>query len=230
METDVTDCHQSRNTPFRVKLLPVTLQQQEETWLRNEWGLRQCNTWGDGYCGYRSAVAIRGTTMMKLLDDLLYFWGWKWAKKRSEPQSTYVTCRQYEHWFSNAEQENYIEEFTKILAQTKIDALKMVQTALAQSMDILKSKYWCPDNLFESLAVMDKMDILFIDTSAEAGIPRYRIYGRNGGLHFCTMEQVSAVMSAKINYGNLHGVAFGKGHFVPSIHLICNLILQANML
>jgi hypothetical protein len=36
VEANVTDCHQSRNTPFRVKLLPVTLQQQEETWLRNE--------------------------------------------------------------------------------------------------------------------------------------------------------------------------------------------------
>jgi hypothetical protein len=116
--------------------------------------------------------------MTKLLDDLLYFWGWKWAKKRSEPQSTY-------------------------------------ETALVQSMDILKSKYWCPDDLFESLAVMDKMDIILIDTSAEAGIPRYRIYGRNGCQHFCTMDQVSAVMSAKINYGYLHGVAFGKGHFCP---------------
>jgi hypothetical protein len=71
METDVTDCHQSRNTPFRVKLGSVTMNQEEEAWIRNKWGLRQCNTWGDGYCGYRSAAALRGTTMMKLLDDLL---------------------------------------------------------------------------------------------------------------------------------------------------------------
>jgi hypothetical protein len=153
--------------------------------------------------------------MMKLLDDLLYFWGWKWSKKRSEPQATCETWKQYEHWFCNAEQENYIENFTKILAQTKIEALKMVQTALAQSMDILKSKYWCPDDLFESLAVMGNMDVLFIDTSAQPDILRYRMYGRNGRQHFFTMEQVSAVISAKINYGNLCGVAFGHGHFCP---------------
>jgi hypothetical protein len=215
VEPDVTDCHQSRNTPFRVKLVSVTMQQEEETWIRNEWGLRQCNTWGDGYCGYRSAAALRGTTMMKLLDDLLYFWGWKWAKKRSEPQATYKTCKQYEHWYYNAEEENYIEDFTLIIAQTKIEALKKVQTALAQSMDILKSKYWCPDDLFESLAVMDNMDVMFIDTSAQPGIHRYRMYGRNGCQHFFTMDQVSAVMSAKIKYGSLRGVAFGHGHFCP---------------
>ncbi len=86
------------------------MQQEEETWIRNEWGLRQCSTWSVGYCGYRSAAALRGTTMMKLLDNLLYFGGWKWAKKRSEPQATYKTCKQYEHWFCNAEQENYIED------------------------------------------------------------------------------------------------------------------------
>ena len=56
METDVTDCHQSRNTPFRVKLVSVTMKQEEETWIRNEWGLRQCNTWGDEHCVLVSSV------------------------------------------------------------------------------------------------------------------------------------------------------------------------------
>jgi hypothetical protein len=59
------------------------------------------------------------------------------------------------------------------------------------------------------------MNVLFIDTSAQPDTPRYRMYGRNGCQHFFTMEQVSVGMNAKINYGNLRGVAFGHGHFCP---------------
>ncbi len=46
-------CHQPLVGAYLVKLLPVTLQDEEEAWLRSVLCLRPCYTWNDGYSAYR---------------------------------------------------------------------------------------------------------------------------------------------------------------------------------
>ncbi len=76
-ENEVIDddnaCHQPLVGSYRVKLMPVVLNPEEETWLRSVCGLRPCYTWNDGYSAYRCAVANRGSTKQQMIDEILYY-------------------------------------------------------------------------------------------------------------------------------------------------------------
>jgi hypothetical protein len=148
-----------------------------------------------------------------MLDDLLFFWGWKWSKKTREGQFTYKACAPYK--YSIGEEGHFCEvEFTDELAQNSIAALKPVHASLSSTRDILHKRHWCPDDLFPILAVMDNMCILFVNTMAERSEARYRVFNSTGCAVFHTIENMSKLLrSTQENGTTVRGVALGKDHF-----------------
>ncbi len=102
--------------------------------------------------------------MCQMLDDIFFFWGWKWAKKTRESQFMYKSCAPYK--YKSGEEGDICEvEFTEELAQKSIAALKPVHAALSSTRDILQKRHWCSDDLVAILALIDNMCILFINTT-----------------------------------------------------------------
>jgi hypothetical protein len=155
----------------------------------------------------------KATTMCQMLDDIFFFWGWKWAKKTRESQFMYKACPPYK--YTNGEEGDICEvEFTDEMAQKNIAALKPVHAALSSTRDILHKRHWCSDDLFPILAVIDNMCILFINTMAAHGEARYRVYTSTGCAAFHRMEDMCNLLRSAQDKGTtVRGVALGKDHF-----------------
>ncbi len=209
---EVADCHQPLNGGHRVKRVRVTLQPMEER-ISLEWGLRPCYTWGDGYCGYRCAAANRSTTMLQMLEHLFLFWGWKWAKKARAGQLTYKMCLPYKYVLPD-ETDICEVEYTDEMAKKNVEDLKPVHAALSSTRDILHKRHWCPDDIFITLAIIDNMCILYINTMAQPGEARYRVYSSTGCVTLRKMEDMSHLLRSAQEKGTpVRGVAIGHDHF-----------------
>ena len=163
-----------------VKREPVTLQRDEEIWLREEWRLRACYTWNDGYSIYRCAAANRGSTKQQMVADLLLFWG----VDSGGAEGVYKKWKQYVYVNEgpDCEQEcpqeytESVEEFTDNIAQANTKALQLVQQSLDRgTTDKLNKRYAPPEHFFEALALLDDMVILVVDATDADNIPRYRV-------------------------------------------------------
>jgi hypothetical protein len=65
LKTEKLEPHQTKLSGYGTKRIDLRLLETEVNWLLTGCALRPCFTWGDGYCGYRSAAAIRNATMLK---------------------------------------------------------------------------------------------------------------------------------------------------------------------
>jgi hypothetical protein len=211
-ETD--DCHQPMTGGYRVKRASVLLHSYDETNIRSVWGLRPCYTWGDGYCGFRCAAANRDTTMQQMIHDLYGFWEWKWAKKLDEGQLTFRKIGTYKYEYPSKPDWNYESKYNDGLAQTKVAELRPVEQALANGYEKLHRRHWCPEDIFEALATMDNMCILFIKSMPQPGEPPYKVYLPKVCVLVYRMEDLTCeLVKAKEKGLTVRGVALGSGHF-----------------
>ncbi len=200
-----------------VKHEPVALNRQEEIWLREEWGLRACYTWNDGYSIYRCAAANRGSTKQQMVADLLLFWG----ADSAGVEGVYKQWKQYVYVNEGPESEEEcpqgntecIEEFTENFAQANTKALQLVQQSLDRgTTDKLNKRYAPPEHVFEALALLDDMVILVVDATDADDIPRYRVYCRARCFFATRMESAAIVLREARNHGyKICGVA-SKGN------------------
>jgi hypothetical protein len=211
---EMDDCHQPLTGGYRVKRASVLLHSHEEITLRSEWGLRPCYTWGDGYCGFRCAAANRGTTMQQMLHDLYGFWEWKWAKKLDEGQLTFRKIGAYKYAYPHKPDWNYETQYDDELAQKKIAELRPVEQALTNGYEKLHRRHWCPEDIFEALAAIDNMCILFIKSMSQPGEPPYKVYLPKVCVLVNRMEDLTCeLVKAKEEGLKVRGVALGSGHF-----------------
>jgi hypothetical protein len=211
---EVDDCHQPPTGGYRITRVSVLLHSIEETTLRSVWGLRPCYTWGDGYCGFRCAAANRGSTMQQMLHDLYGFWEWKWAKMLDEGQVSYSKVGTYKYKYPGLPDWNYDREYNDDMAQSKIAELRPVEQALANGREKLHSRHWCPEDIFEALATLDNMCILFIKTTPEHGEPAYKVFRAKECVVVRRIEELTFVhMQAKEDGLTVRGVALQNEHF-----------------
>ena len=105
-------------------------------------------------------------------------------------------------------------EHTDEIAKINIEALKPVHAALSSTRDILHKRHWCPEDIFPTLAIIDNMCILYINTMAQPGEARYRVYSSTGCVTLRKMEDMSHLLrSAQEKGTTVRGVAFGHDHF-----------------
>ncbi len=178
-ERSVVDaaCHQPSVGSYLVKILPVTLQLEEEAWLRSVCGLRPCYCWNDGYSAYRwCAAANRGSTKQEMIEMLLHFWGYTRTKRTYEPGNTYETVPPYKHRDLGGDSNEQQLVFTEAVAKTNIALLRSVAVSLTYGKNShLNKRYFCPETFFESLAVIDSICLIIINTLPENDQPRYRV-------------------------------------------------------
>jgi hypothetical protein len=211
---EVDDCHQPPTGGYRVTRVSVLLNPFEETTIRSVWGLRPCYTWGDGYCGFRCAAANRGSTMQQMLHALYSFWEWKWAKNFNEGQLTYSKAGPYKYTYPGLPDWNYDREYNEEVAQSKIAELRPVEQALANGREKLHSRHWCAEDIFEALATIDNMCILFIKTRPEPGEPAYKVFRPKVCVVVSMLEDITGVlMQAKAEGLTVRGVALQNAHF-----------------
>jgi hypothetical protein len=210
---DDNACHQPLVGSYRVKLMPVVLNPEEEKWLRLVWGLRPCYTWNDGYSAYRCAAANRGSTKQHMIDEILYYWGYKWTKGAYGTANAYQNAQPYKH--TDVAGDTHQMEFSVDLAHRNIESLRPVQDALHYSKKFhLNKRYVSPETFFESLAIIDSMCILLINTMSDKHAPRYRVYNEEGSIEFNNMQDVSRYMSeTKRHNVKIRGLAFRNLQF-----------------
>ena len=100
--------------------------------------------------------------------------------------------------------------FTEALAKRNIELLRPVAQALKYGKNFhLNKRYFCPETFFESLAVVDSLCVLVINTLPEKDEPRYRVYDKEGCSIFNSMDGLSrCVCEAKKNTIKIRGLAF----------------------
>ena len=92
--------------------------------------------------------------------------------------------------------------------------LQHVIMALNQCLYSITSSYYCRDDLFEIVAAMDSMCIIFVNTSCPNDSMRYRVYTPNVVYTCATLPEMTAVIHPFRESGtNIRGVAFGNTHF-----------------
>jgi hypothetical protein len=131
-----------------------------------------------------------------MIDMLLHFWGYTWTKTTYGPGNTYknVPPYKYRDLEGNANEQPLI--FTETLAKTNISLLRPVAVALAYAKNShLNKRYFCPETFFESLALIDSICLLIINTMPENDQPRYRVYDKEGCCIFNSMDGVSRCLS-----------------------------------
>jgi hypothetical protein len=220
-EEDHSHCHQPRHGGPNVSLLCLTLSSEEVAWLQNELGLRICQVWNDGWCGIRVAAANRGSTMKGMMKDLLYFWDWKYMQKESHFQGHALRCqtkynivRTYEHQTQDGHRNQNV--YFPDVAAAWIGMLRPIHKYLYAYSTHLPKRLWCPDDMFEALAIIDKSCLLIIDTKPNDCRPKYRVYGPERMVACATMaEATAAIRPLKVAGCDVRGVALDTdlGHY-----------------
>ncbi len=82
---------------------------------------------------------------------------------------TYSKTGPYKYTYPGLPDWNYEREYNDDVAQSKVAELRPVEQALANGREKLHRRHWCPEDIFEALAAMDNMCIIFIKTSPEPG-------------------------------------------------------------
>jgi hypothetical protein len=92
--------------------------------------------------------------------------------------------------------------------------LKHVAKALNQGLYSIRSTYYCRDDIFEIIAAMDDMAIVFVNTTALLDNFRYRVYCPKI-MHTCsTLTEVTEVLRPFSDEGKkIRGVGFGNAHY-----------------
>ena len=157
--------HQERQACHIVKRGDVTLQDDEKLWLLQECGLRPCYTWHDGYGAYRCLAAIRETTMTKVIQDAL---------------SAILNLENYPR--------NVVEWRTNVVEWRT--ELQRVQTSLSKEYVKLNRSCW-RDDMFDIVAKMDDMCIIYVNTHPQNDQVRYTVYTPTG-VHICVGKLVAA--------------------------------------
>ncbi len=191
--------HQTKLSDYGTKRIDLRLLPEEVNWLLAECALRPCFTWGDGYCGYRSAAAIRNTTMKELLADVTSVLerrgGDTYQHKHPDSEPTTVVL-------PDSERDQWLKQ------------LQYVSKALSQCIYTIHSTYYCRDDIFEIIAGMDDMCILFVNTSSLKDNPRYRVYSPNVMQTCSTLQEVADVLSPFRDAGTkIRGVGYGNAHY-----------------
>ena len=110
------------------------------------------------------------------------------------------------------------EDITVVLPDRERDQwlgqLQYVSKALNQCIYTIHSTYYCRDDLFEIVAAMDDMCILFVNTSALNDNPRYRVYSPKA-MHTCsTLHELTDVLRPYRDTGTkVRGVGYANTHF-----------------
>jgi hypothetical protein len=151
--------------------------------------------------------------MQEMIDILLFFWGYTWTKGTYGPEIAYTNCQRYKHTELVGDTKEM--KLTAALAKRNIEILRPVGTALTCTKKFhLNKRYFCPETFFESLAVIDSMCLLLINTLPEVDEPRYRVYDKQGCSIFNNMGDVSCCLDeAKMQNVKIRGLAFRNVQF-----------------
>jgi hypothetical protein len=105
--------------------------------------------------------------------------------------------------------------FTEALEKRNIELLRPVAQALRYAKNFhLNKRYFCPETLFESLAVVHSICLLVINTLPEKDEPRYRVYDKEGCSIYNSVNGVSRCASeAKKRNVKFCGLAFRNTQF-----------------
>jgi hypothetical protein len=115
--------------------------------------------------------------MKQMLHDLYGFWEWKWAKNLDEGQLTYSKTGPYKYtYYPGLPDWKNEREYNDEVAQSKLAELRPVEQALANGCEKLHRRHWCPEDIFEALATMDNMCILFIKIRPEPGELAHKVF------------------------------------------------------
>jgi hypothetical protein len=152
--------------------------------------------------------------MQQMLHALYSFWEWKWAKNFNEGQLTYSKAGPYKYTYPRLPDWNYDREYNEEVVQSKIAELRPVEQALANGREKLHSRHWCAEDIFEALATIDNMCILFIKTRPEPGEPAYKVFRPKVCVVVSMLEDITGVlMQAKAEGLTVRGVALQNAHF-----------------
>jgi hypothetical protein len=86
--------------------------------------------------------------------------------------------------------------------------------ALNQCLYSITSSYYCRDDLFEIVAAIDNMCIIFVNTSCPNDSMRYRVFTPKVMQTCATLQEMTEVIHSFRESGtNIRGVAFGNIHY-----------------
>jgi hypothetical protein len=99
---------------------------------------------------------------------------------------------QYEHQTQDGGRNQ--NDYTQDVATEWIDILTPIRRFLDHSSLKLPQRLWCPDDMFEALAIIDKSCLLIIDTLPNGCRPKYRVYVPERMVACVTMAEATAAM------------------------------------
>ena len=159
--------------------------------------------------------------MKGMVRDLLYFWDWKYMQTASHfrgytrrCQTKYNVVSQYEHQTQDGSRNT--NHYTQEVATGWIKMLTPIQKSLDHESPKLAQRFWCPDDVLEALAIIDKSCLLIIDTKPNGCRPQYRVYGPERMVACATMaEATAAIRPLKVAGCDVRGVALDTdlGHY-----------------
>ncbi len=89
-----------------------------------------------------------------------------------------------------------------------------MEQALASGYEKLHRRHWCPEDIFEALAAIDNMCILFIKSMSQPGEPPYKVYLPKVCVFVNRMEDLTCeLVKAKEEGLKVRKVALGSEHF-----------------
>ena len=92
--------------------------------------------------------------------------------------------------------------------------LEHVTKALNDCLYSIRSAYYCRDDIFEIVAAIDGMCVIFVNTSSLNDNPRYRIYTPKVMVTCTTLEEVGNVIRPFRDSGTkVRSVAYGNTHY-----------------
>ena len=107
-------------------------------------------------------------------------------------QTKYNVVSQYEHQTQNGSRNT--NHYTQEVATGWIKMLTPIQKSLDHESPKLAQRFWCPDDVLEALAIIDKSCLLIMDTKPNGCRPKYRVYGPERMVACATMAEATAAI------------------------------------